>query len=532
VLILLKTSRDSVDPSTRPLWHDLTPGSYGCGFKSLWKLDYGRTYNIVFADDTPYAEGKSPRPILINLWYPTASRTARPAMAYGDYLQILVENTPLARFSAELVRYTRAVIAREVFGKEEDTFTLAEQAAFQVLLDTRTAARRDAPAAKGRFPVVLYHAGYGSSFEDNSVLCEYLASHGYVVVGSAFQEVAGTSLDIEGKVRTAGDIRFLLSYVQGLSFTDWNHVGMVGHSGGAHAAIIYQTEPGCAVDATVSLDTTEDYYSLAYPGWQRMRDPVKATRATLTRPILFAAKPWAGFEMAETMTATPRYLLTVDGLHHEDFVTQGSLGRWMKLRLASEQGRKDAETYAHLGWNRYEVLCRTVLDFFDAVLKGQTAALDARTARDREQSFRENRPHLEYLPVGTADPEPYTASLSSVPSPRQVRYLLRTEGAETAIAVLRESWRPETDAPAYNSQFTVGLICQLISEGKVAEATALFQFLSGIGRSPAPFLFRDQSDPKSKLLLEYLLAVDPANMEAANELKRIEGSVPNASPDP
>ena len=46
---------------------------------------------------------------------------------------------------------------------------------------------------------MIYHGGYGSSFEDNSVLCEYLASHGYVVFGSAFQDEKGGSFNIDGK---------------------------------------------------------------------------------------------------------------------------------------------------------------------------------------------------------------------------------------------------------------------------------------------------------------------------------------------
>src|SRR5690348_15553894 len=53
---LLKASSSS----TRPLWRQLEPGAYGCGFRSVWQFDYGRTYNTVFDDKTQYAEGKSP----------------------------------------------------------------------------------------------------------------------------------------------------------------------------------------------------------------------------------------------------------------------------------------------------------------------------------------------------------------------------------------------------------------------------------------------------------------------------------------
>lgn len=47
---------------------------------------------------------------------------------------------------------------------------------------TRTHARRDAPPAHGRFPVVLYSPGAGDPRGLGSTLCDDLASRGYVVV--------------------------------------------------------------------------------------------------------------------------------------------------------------------------------------------------------------------------------------------------------------------------------------------------------------------------------------------------------------
>ena len=44
--------------------------------------------------------------------------------------------------------------------------------------------------------------GAGSSFEHNSVLCEFLTSHGFVVVGSAFVRLIGEGGDLESFTRT------------------------------------------------------------------------------------------------------------------------------------------------------------------------------------------------------------------------------------------------------------------------------------------------------------------------------------------
>ena len=90
---------------------------------------------------------------------------------------------------------------------------------------------------------MIYHAGHGSSFEDNSVLCEFLASHGYVVFGSAFQEPSGASFNVDGKQTSARDMEFLIAYAKQLPNADWHHVGVIGHSGGAHAALITGRRP-------------------------------------------------------------------------------------------------------------------------------------------------------------------------------------------------------------------------------------------------------------------------------------------------
>jgi dienelactone hydrolase len=493
---------------------------------------------------TQYAEGKAPRPILINLWYPTHSKASRNAMLYGDYLSIHADHPQLARFSSELAIYARAAIVNEVLHcwgqrREEALLTPAEQEAFQTLLETRTAARRDAPAARGPFPLIVYMAGSGSSFEDSSVLCEFLSSHGYVVIGSAFQKVDGSSLDLQGTISAAGDIRYLVSFAHGLPYVDWNHIGMIGHSRGAQAAIIYQSEPGCVVDATVSLDTTTDQRALADPGWAAARDPVIAGATNMTRPILFVASPNVGFALPDTLTSTPRYFLTIDGLYHDDFITHGSLDRWLKVRLASSTERDAAAAAANLVWDRYTTLCETVLRFIDAMLKDDPAALNAQIARDHERGFRGDQPHLEYTPPGADGPEPHSGSSESILSPRQVRQLLRTRGVEAAVTALREGWRPEPNVqdlrwryPVYDSHFAYFVLYDLMAAGKTEDAKALYRCYKEIWRQAGrsewyathiPFLWGED-----RASLEYLLAIEPDNQEAARKLKALDTTVNSA----
>lgn len=59
--------------------------------------------------------------------------------------------------------------------------------AFRTYRTMRTASFRDAPPLEGDFPVVIYHQGLGGTMEENQLVLELLASHGYIAVGSGFQ---------------------------------------------------------------------------------------------------------------------------------------------------------------------------------------------------------------------------------------------------------------------------------------------------------------------------------------------------------
>ena len=85
---------------------------------------------------------------------------------------------------------------------------------------TPTACIRDAKPLDRKGPIVIYHCGAQSSHEDNSVLCEFLASHGYVVIGGAFPQASGTTLNIDGSEGSAGDMAFLIGYARRLPYAD------------------------------------------------------------------------------------------------------------------------------------------------------------------------------------------------------------------------------------------------------------------------------------------------------------------------
>ena len=230
---------DSQPNSSPPFWGKLAPGPFAVGFRSLWQLDYSRAYNTVFDDKSVYATGKAPKPILVIMWYPAEKSSATAPMTHRGYLKIETEDPRLAKFAAKLAEYERSIIGKFLTGKPDQELTETDRRRLEDVWNTLTASRRDAPALDGRFPLVIYHPGAKSSYEDNAVLCEFLASHGYFVIGSSFGDATGASLEVDGRQGSARDLEFLIAYARRMQNVDWHHVGLVGHSLGAQAILLY-----------------------------------------------------------------------------------------------------------------------------------------------------------------------------------------------------------------------------------------------------------------------------------------------------
>jgi hypothetical protein len=342
---------------------------------------------------------------------------------------------------------------------------------------------RDAAAAEGPFPLVIYHAGAGSTFDDNSVLCEFLASHGYVVFGSAFQEPSGESFNVDGKHTSARDMQFLIGYAKQLANVDWRHVGVIGHSAGAHATLMYRAQADCLADAVVSLDTTQDYFSVAELRWEELCRTVVKNRRNMTGPLLMVANPHAYFQLADSLSLARRYYLTIKDLDHNNFVSQSSMMGELRHRLrfpttaGAGAGPPNAEevkerTRLTAVKAAYESLCIYLLHFLNAELKGDAAGKKFVATRYRDTPLAGAAPHVEYVPPGVAGAEPYAENSPQPPTPRQVRDFLRKHGSTKTIALFRRFQKDSPTQPVYHLIFGWALVSDLLDQGKPGSARA------------------------------------------------------------
>jgi dienelactone hydrolase len=370
LLCVVLVGRGDSAPDPR-LWGSLEPGPHTVGFTRSWQLDHARRYAPVYRQGTRLDPApECPRPILVNLWYPSRKSDAAP-IRYRDYLEIGSDHPAIAPFASRLEAFTRQTIAEEVLEERPARIDETEAAGIKEWLGAKTFAVKDAAVAPGEFPLIVAHPGLGGTFEDNAVFYEYMASHGYVVVVAPYQSEHAAYLNIDWDLdRSIKDMNFLVNYVKARPGFNLGAIGAIGHSYGAQAVLAWRAELNSPVSAAVSLDSTVEYNAVDNPGLALLQARF-ASAERLAGPIMAYAskdgKPdfrghWRNRKYTHLYTAA------VSDLEHNDFVTQGA------ARFAFLPGRKTPPEKAAAIRAGYDRVCLCTRRFFDAYLKGDREA--------------------------------------------------------------------------------------------------------------------------------------------------------------
>jgi dienelactone hydrolase len=174
---------------------------------------------------------------------------------------------------------------------------------------------------------VLVAQGNGQDAFDQVVLCEYLASRGFVVATTASptRRVPLERDDQVGAVaqRQADDLAAIAAIVSRTLPVDAQHIGVVAHSLGARGALLFaMTDP--RVRALVSLDggigTATAVSSLRGAPAFRADAPIPPLLHFYEELDAFMAPDFAFLRTLHTRALT---LERVDTMHHVHFTTYG-----------------------------------------------------------------------------------------------------------------------------------------------------------------------------------------------------------------
>jgi dienelactone hydrolase len=335
------------------------PGAHPVGLKIVEQYDYSRLYRPAIDDlGKPYT-GERARPIQTLIWYPSTKTDAKP-MTVDDYVGLQATETSFGHPRPDDLKKTREDMAPS--------------------LSSKLWAVRDAPLEKGRFPVVIYAPSFSAPTTENADLCEFLASHGYVVVagpdmGATTRDMTPDLTGIDAQTR---DISFLIGYAQTLPDTDMSEIAVAGYSWGG-ISNLFAAARDSRIDALVAWDGSMRYY----PGLVKRAGDVHPEQLTI--PLLYIT---AGEFTIEDQV---RYLKDMDspnvlnGWTHGDLTTVHMLGMTHGEFSSSNQRNEGFWKYfpedQKADYGRadgavgYKWAAQYTLEFLDAYLKHDAMAL-------------------------------------------------------------------------------------------------------------------------------------------------------------
>jgi pimeloyl-ACP methyl ester carboxylesterase len=334
------------------------PGPYPVGLKVVDQYDRSRTYPASHKVPSKSSLDESARSLQTLIWYPSLKVSGEP-MTVGAYIQLA--DTEI-HFNAP--------------DDTENRWRSLLKASFDIPLW----AMLEAKPANGHYPILIYAPSDSSVSWENADLCEYLASHGYVVLASPSTGGSTRDMtdDLDGINAQARDISFLITYARSLPDTDLSQVAVVSWSwGGISSLFAAARDP--RIDALVETDGSMRYY----PGLVKRAGDVHPERMTI--PLLCFTRN-VSLEDLENDDAPPADKVGPNVLNawiHGDLLTVNMLGMAHPEFSSMFQRREGAQRFAEnqvVDYDRkdantsYALVALYTLNFLDAYLKHDASA--------------------------------------------------------------------------------------------------------------------------------------------------------------
>lgn len=226
--------------------------AYSIGFKTIQLTDSSRIYkpNTSDKDRLHY------RPVDLDIWYPSNEKNVN-RLLFEDLYKLHEERantyqdeTDYTGYSEELILYLAAGFGVEATDGKR-------------LLKVKTESFENVLTANGKFPLVVYMAGYNGMGWESYRLLESLAEKGFVVlsissIGTYPGDMTNGLLDTMEQVYDAEFALEELKNIENLNI-DFDNIGILGLSwGGMSGAILLDRHP--EMKAFASLDGTEIFY--------------------------------------------------------------------------------------------------------------------------------------------------------------------------------------------------------------------------------------------------------------------------------
>ncbi|RCR69928.1 hypothetical protein DUE52_08810 [Larkinella punicea] len=349
-----------IELQTKPLSY----GFYQVGFRTEQQVDSTRSYQP--DRGIPY------RPLSIHIWYPARKASTENLMPYRTYIGLETQREGFVTTDSNQVR---AFCTNLVGGYRQYATTFMKNLTVSVddILLAPTKAVYNAAPVHRKFPVILYAPSLSKPANQNHMACEYLASHGYVVISAASAGKHGQTMtkDTAGIMAQVRDLEYIMAQAYQLPAVDTSRVGTFGFSWGSMATVIYQMR-NPNVKALACWDGSTEYQD-----YDLIKTVSGYNPAQLTGPYLYLCnqnEDWSTFPFFRSLANTTKHLYRLKKLEHAEFTAYWSF-------YASIKPTTNYQT------DSYRAVCHYTLSFFDAYLKDNKKAKRVLQNSSEENGF-------------------------------------------------------------------------------------------------------------------------------------------------
>jgi len=484
------------------------PGVHAVGFRVLLQYDYSRTYLYKVDPIGQPSHGELARPIETLIWYPAQKSAATP-VTYGDYLALFA--------TEEHFSPTPAEAAETIRDKEKDHDASPAPKMWAV---------KDAKSEAGTYPVVIYAPSYSAPAFENADLCEYLASHGYVVIASPDMgaHTRGMTGDLEGINAQARDISFLIGFARTLPYADLSQVAVAGFSWGG-ISNFFAAAQDSRITALVALDGSARYYP------KLVEDSKTVYPQNMSLPLLFFTQGDMSLEdinqykldisgnVLNQMKHSDVYIVHMREMRHGDFSSlfQRSPRYWKEQSTNEYSPQETSESYS---W-----MAQYFLRFLNAYLKHDSGAT----------AFLKNPPAKDGVPVHllTVDFRPakgFPLTIEGMAAELNKRGF--SHASEVYAEAKKQDPEMKIDTDALNSWGY-----SLMQQNHLPEAIEIFKLNVSLHPDSSHIHVSlgeayEKSGQKDLAIINYkkALEINPDNKDAAEKLKALQPDVTSPSP--
>lgn len=343
-------------------------GEYGVGFRNERITDYSRSYVDAY------------RSIQLFVWYPTKENSQK-TLQYEQYFEI---NDPKGKLLESDPSNERldALIQQEVKKLTEINKLPVKSSKYKML---KTIAQPEAPVLEGDFPLLLFAPGGNTSNQLHSVICEYLASHGYIVasfpsLGNVdslswpFNQI-GLNIHIDDMALVINHLKRTMSQV------NIDKTGLIAWSVGGVSQGIYCMK-NSNVDLFISLDSglgrvygVEMLKESPYFDYSKFNIPY--LHMTGNQPEIY--KVDRSSEFYDSIPSVNKHSLLIEPFAHQHFAAQLGI---IPAMTSEPENRIIVDAYVNM--------CRLALVFSNIYLKEETSAKQEWVKMIEEYSINKN----------------------------------------------------------------------------------------------------------------------------------------------